>query len=342
MTAAIAKSKPGRIPELDWIRGVSALFVMLFHYTVTYGSTVGWPVVIQRGWGAVSAFYLLSGFLTASALKESSKALGYLVKRGRRLYPPYWVCMLMTSALMILFYPPFAPDRDTIVMNLTMLQWLTRTPHVDAAYWTMQYEFRFYLIIAAILLIRQQKHLKWFTILWVLASFVLFELFINQGITRRMVRLPYLWITPENCAPFASGVFLALLKKNHKDIVSWIGLVLALALCVFAQSDGHVIGHLTCAAVVGAAIFLRKSARLSEGYLRVVERLDNGVFRPLKWMAAISFPFYLLHQNIGLAILNKLGAHGLTSEWTILIPIAVVAALSWLVHRFVEVPLSRS
>ena len=47
---------------------------------------------------------------------------------------------------------------------------------------------------------------------------------------------------------------------------------------------------------------------------------------------------YLLHQNIGYIIINKMEAAGLTNEIFIIIPITVILLAAWLVHRFIEQP----
>lgn len=73
-------------------------------------------------------------------------------------------------------------------------------------------------------------------------------------------------------------------------------------------------------------------------YLAAVDLLDKRVFLGLSFVTGISFPLYLLHQNIGMAILSHLRPAGLTSEWWILVPITVSILLAWAVSRFVERP----
>ena len=339
MMSTVAANRPsGRLPEMNWIRGFAALMIMLYHYTSLYSDffSTQWLVKIDRGWGAVSTFYVLSGFLTVCSLKNSERVLNYVWKRIKRLYPAYWVCIVLTAVSMYFFLPSRSKDIRTIAINFTMLQWVFGVADVDAAYWTMQFELKFYAFIAILLLIRQQKNIKWYTLLWVLVSFVFYSLFNLRGITRRLVRLPAIWLMVENCAPFASGVFLACIHKKRRDISAWVCLLFSLALCLYTQSDGHIIGHFCAVIAIGASVMLRSSLSLKDRYMAVVNRLDRGVLRPLAWFASISYPFYLLHKFIGWAVLQGIESVGFHGQWIIVFPFAVCTLLAWLVHHFVE------
>ena len=61
----------------------------------------------------------------------------------------------------------------------------------------------------------------------------------------------------------------------------------------------------------------------------------------LVWLGAVSYPLYLLHQNIGYVVIGRtIDAVG---PWlSRLIALAVVVLLAWGVHELVEVRLSRA
>lgn len=97
-----------RLPELNWIRGIAALLVVLYHYTTRYqdvfGQSEDFAVTFPWGCGAVNVFFLLSGFLSAMTLREDTRVLDYLKKRAVRLYPAYWACLLLTGGAMLLLW----------------------------------------------------------------------------------------------------------------------------------------------------------------------------------------------------------------------------------------------
>lgn len=80
---------------LDALRGLAALFVVIWH-TALYWS----PLPFQHTYLAVDIFFVLSGFVIASAYKEKlrGEALsirGFLVTRIVRLYPMYFLGFLL-------------------------------------------------------------------------------------------------------------------------------------------------------------------------------------------------------------------------------------------------------
>ena len=66
------------------------------------------------------------------------------------------------------------------------------------------------------------------------------------------------------------------------------------------------------------------------------------LLRPLAFLASISYPVYLIHQNLGYAIINLFEVNDITTELVIIIPIAVSILLGWLLHKFVEIPTSKT
>ena len=119
-------AKPERIAELDVLRGVAAVWVMLFHYTVRWFEQPG-PPQSPFGEYAVHLFFMISGFVIFMTLRNTRTGADFVVSRFSRLYPAYWAAVLVTASVMT-FIPPFAKSAVTfpqVAVNLTMLQqWL--------------------------------------------------------------------------------------------------------------------------------------------------------------------------------------------------------------------------
>ena len=63
---------------LDVVRGLSAILIMLYHYTTRYnqnpitdGAKTDWSISVPWGCAAVTTFFILSGFLCAKHLIKS-------------------------------------------------------------------------------------------------------------------------------------------------------------------------------------------------------------------------------------------------------------------------------
>ena len=77
-----------RVPELDALRGLAALAVVVFHAT---------PRVLPFGWAAVDLFFVLSGYLITSIILRHGATPGFLgrfyLRRGLRVWPIYYLAV---------------------------------------------------------------------------------------------------------------------------------------------------------------------------------------------------------------------------------------------------------
>src|SRR5260370_8335289 len=105
----MVKSPKSRVPELDGLRGLAILFVLLFHYISQEGAT---PVgtanhFLQRfvilGWSGVDLFFVLSGFLIGGILMDARASVSYYrtfyARRFFRIIPIYYLWMTAYIAL---------------------------------------------------------------------------------------------------------------------------------------------------------------------------------------------------------------------------------------------------
>ena len=77
-----------RIPELDGLRGLAALAVLLAHLGEGRWPLVGW------GWTAVNLFFVLSGYLITGIVLREGHAPGFwrafYARRVLRIWPVYF------------------------------------------------------------------------------------------------------------------------------------------------------------------------------------------------------------------------------------------------------------
>src|SRR6266404_3516257 len=102
------EARPDRVPELDGLRGVAILLVLLFHYISIEGltKTGSWSFILQRivimGWTGVDLFFVLSGFLIGGILIDARGSPTYFktfyVRRFFRIIPVYylWIVSFIT------------------------------------------------------------------------------------------------------------------------------------------------------------------------------------------------------------------------------------------------------
>ena len=330
--------KTNRImPELNWLRGIGALLIMLYHHTTRYEEVVGhafaWQFQLRWGCDAVCLFFVLSGFLTVWMLSQNTTAMNFAKKRVIRIYPMYWVAILVTSAVMLLIMPERVLSITKILGNFLIFHRYLGIPSVDGVYWTLAVEMLFYLYVFAVLLLKLQKHIRWFLLLGTAASAVYLVGF--AGMEETFVgKILGFAVMDQYGVMFFAGAFLAQIGKNKRDLVSWIGFACNLMLSILCHRSGYTMMLLICAAVILARLF----AGQKQGYALFLEKWDRRL--PLTYLAKISFPLYLTHQNIGRAMIQKMEQAGIQSELLILLSVcAACILLADLLHRFAEKPL---
>src|SRR5216117_2710692 len=95
-----AAALPARIPELDGIRGLAILLVLVWHYWASrvhppLGSAfAGIWMLCGLTWSGVDLFFVLSGFLIGGVLLEQRDSANYFktfyVRRVCRIFPIYF------------------------------------------------------------------------------------------------------------------------------------------------------------------------------------------------------------------------------------------------------------
>ncbi len=144
-----------RFQELDVLRGLAAVAVLLFHYLTRYDQKYiprgDVPFGFADGAYGVHLFFVISGFVIFMTLSRCKTASEFLVSRLSRLYPAYWAAALLTCAVGTWW--PLPGQHYTVMQlltNLTMLQGFGRVAPIDGVYWTLNVELCFYAVMLAL------------------------------------------------------------------------------------------------------------------------------------------------------------------------------------------------
>ncbi len=156
---------PGRrLQGIDALRGMAVILVLFRHLTYTWPGTdsgMVWDfvhVVHRGGWIGVDLFFVLSGFLVSGLLFKEYIAKGeidvwrFLIRRGFKIYPSFWILILTTVGVNFLFQVE-APKR-AILSELAFLQNYGQALWNHT--WTLAVEEHFYigLVLLVYLLVR--------------------------------------------------------------------------------------------------------------------------------------------------------------------------------------------
>ena len=109
----LSRTDSQRIIELDGLRGIGILMVVIYHYFVVH--LAGRTSIIEYiasafflTWTGVDLFFVLSGFLIGSILMDHKESPNYFrtfyIRRICRIFPLYYTWILILGGL-TLFFP---------------------------------------------------------------------------------------------------------------------------------------------------------------------------------------------------------------------------------------------
>jgi peptidoglycan/LPS O-acetylase OafA/YrhL len=323
-----------RILELDALRGLAAVAVVAFHYTTRYDQlfgrrdSLGWGVSL--GEYGVDLFFMISGFVILMTLDRTRDGFSFAWGRFSRLYPAFWGAMTLTLGAVAWFGLPGQEVtlRDAL-LNLTMTPALFGAEQIDGAYWSLQAELIFYLnmlLLHRLGVFRQPLHavLGWVALsalaAGVEAAAATGWLPAGAAQVSKLTTLASLKYFPL----FGVGILLYAWRTGRLDNRP---AALGVAFCVVGVAIHH--------GMTAAAIAIGLSALLAAA---VIGRLPLLRAPGLAFLGALSYPLYLVHQNIGYIVMRGAEAAGLGSNLGLAIAVVLALGLAYALHRLVERP----
>ena len=314
-----------RLQSLDIMRGLAALAVLLFHYSVVLPRIVPAarpiPLAFSEGGYGVHLFFIVSGFVILMSL-ERSTASQFLISRFTRLYPVYWLACLTTFAVLTLsHWIDYDVTPGEFLVNLTMLQSYLRVGDVDGVYWSLAYELGFYAFLFAALRLCGPRVVPILPY-YMLAGAILFRFaaaYIPHPLHLLLMINPYAEL-------FGCGLSLYLLRTRGFSLAQ--AAILPAAPLVEALYDGW--HGLIVVSLIVAVMSVACLSRWQPGRLA----------RPLIWLGGISYALYLTHQMLGYAVIAQLQAMGVGPWASFAIALAAALLLAHALTYYWERPVS--
>jgi peptidoglycan/LPS O-acetylase OafA/YrhL len=327
---------------LDLIRFAAAFGVLAFHFgfrgwcahglqDIDYPELAGFS---KYGYMGVEIFFMISGYVIPWSVRGRSVG-EFVVSRAIRLYPTYWLC-----AALLLFVPPLLgdprfliPARDAL-MNVTMVAPWFGSPYIDPVFWSLARELEFYALVAFVVGLLGFERLPKALLVWLLIGVGTSVLAIGTGKSPVYLGGTYYMY-------FCFGAACYFLQHLERSRTVYALLVLSLPLMLaHSLHKASVVTEIyrvtmspfvVCAVLAAGAAAVYFSSALSE-------RMKPSAL--VTFIGGLTYPLYLLHENIGYALLNTMFSEEtrwLGLAYTVLFCVAASAA----VYLWFDLPVRR-
>ena len=353
----------GRILELDALRGIAALGVVVWHYGAHFGAMPFHALLYpfyNAGFLFVDFFFVLSGYVISRAYWREPRRLHFgrnVMSRIARLYPLHLATLLIVAGLLAAL-PAGTPapafelannDAKHFLLNLLMLNqsglqsgWSFNTPA-----WSISAEFIVNVLFLGFLALGVRARAAAIAIAVVaLAGLVATA---GRPIVAGQFAFGILDVNLLRCfLGFGLGIAIYLLvhRWNFARVLAarpalsscfaFASLASLAALLVASNRHPPIAHYLAAIAVSGACVLFVPFSALARTVLR---------HRGLVFLGDISYSTYLVHYPLQLALLlaSALGLPRLdyASPFVFLAFVLGVVAISAATHRYVELPSQR-
>lgn len=316
-----------RLPGLDLLRIAAAGSVLFFHLGFWSWSSPTAQSILQGAasfptlapfawWGfvGVEIFFALSGFVIAYSAGRGSSS-EFLRRRLLRLYPTAIICATVTFAV-VLAVDWRPPGEDLTARFLKSVSLWPAGPWIDGSYWTLGIEMSFYLLVAVTIAAGLRDRIE--AIIVVVGSLSSFSWLLLYASAATGYNPPFV----------PTGRIAELLLVSHGMIFAvgvlvWSGTfkgwtparsLLCLAFTVAgtmpiiteavsrSETAGIDPGLATPILAWWGSVCLMVAAATFNSSLRAA---PAWILRIISTAALATYPLYLLHQTIGIALIRQ-------------------------------------
>lgn len=332
-----------RLYNLDYLRGIAAFGIMIYHYLLwTWDKIPAERFMGRVGVYGVSIFYVLSGLTLFYVYHEKMRpttheVLGFIKKRIYRIFPLLW---LVTISAIVLSRK--TPDISHLLLNLTGLfgfvKWDT---YFSSGVWSIGNELVFYAFFPFFIWISNKSKSLLFALFILLFFIYLYFAFV---VIDPDVNLSDQWrnyVNPLNQVfLFFGGFLMGVVFKDTKvgNVMVMILLAVGFGLFVFSPASGDTVNLVTG---LNRLIFTFCCFCICFGFYKLSIQFPKIIHKPLTLLGEASYSVYLLHPLIWTltgVVLGLMSKHVIGVPTWIKFPLSVTITLitSYFMYEYFE------
>lgn len=351
---AVSRTGTDFRPELEGLRGVAILLVLLCH-----AGLAGF----DAGFIGVDVFFVLSGFLITGLLIDERDRTGrielatFYARRAKRILPAAAVVLVATLVAASAVFSPLdmariAQDGLAAGLSLANVRFaLDATDYFAASdlspmlhYWSLSVEEQFYLAWPALLIVAIRSSRPRLAVVIAAGAVLIASLLLAIAVTPENGSVAY-YLLPTRAWQLAAGGILALGVRGKVGLpgpiaasIGWAGALLIAGSMVLITPSTPYPGIAAAAPTAGTLALIAAGRRSgAPGALLLVRA-------PFRWLGRISYSLYLWHWPVlvlggtFLAGGDAAGPLGVDVLVQTLVLIAVAVVLAVATWRFIEEP----
>ncbi|PYP81483.1 MAG: hypothetical protein DMD35_01880 [Gemmatimonadetes bacterium] len=351
----MAGQHPTFRPDIEGLRGIAILLVVLFHARAP---------ALAGGFVGVDVFFVLSGFFITGLLVREREATGdvslaeFYGRRALRLLPALLVVLLATLAIVFTLYAPIdrplvagtaravALHAGNVEFARGALNYFGSSDNPLLHTWSLAVEEQFYLVWPLLLVVfvpilqRDDADPAATRRTATIAISVAGLASLAASLALTSTAQPWAFFgMPTRIWEFALGGLLSLVLTEGSDasagargatLLQALGLAaIGIAVVTYDRATPYP-GSAALLPALGACALIAGGARAADGALTRALSAE-----PLRWLGSVSYAWYLWHWplvGLGEVLDPAIGVRG-RLVWT-----ALALVLGWLTYRFVERP----
>jgi peptidoglycan/LPS O-acetylase OafA/YrhL len=309
-----------KLEGLQALRGIAVLCVFFYHMVSFTNQVAPGPLGILHSLGlsavGLYAFFGMSGFIITS--KAGDPPARFILDRVRRIYPGYWISIVVGSAALWLVSGTWpAVDLKTILLISN-----GKPASIPVPYWSLLFEVHFYLLVLLIGMFAR-RYMAPILLLWGIATILLYArpiVFLGAAYPATYKDLLFAIYN----IFFIAGAFAGAGLKPGLERAWWY--VIPASLCLQAPSILNLLGWNWVWGSLG---------RYDVEYMLSIPGVFFAVRAALLWPASgligrilasfgnVSYGIYLFHLPTGLLISHFLMHNWHLPHWQVFIAVSV-------------------
>ena len=331
-------------PEIDGLRAVAVLPVILFHAGLEQ---------VSGGYVGVDVFFVISGFLITGILAREMQSgtfslVGFYERRARRILPALFAMLTVSAVVAVLILLPYELAQfgrglvAVLLFGSNILFWRESGYFAPASEenpllhtWSLAVEEQYYILFPLVLWALWRAGMR--PVMIILGALALGSLVLAEVLSTRMMPSANFYLLPTRAWELLAGSLAALYLINSPPPKGWLAEMLgivglgAIMFSILTYDASTPFPSLwALAPVLGTvAIILAASPATLVGRLLCLA--------PCVGIGLISYSAYLWHQPL-FAFARVLAPSGHPPQVTMMGLAALSLVLGWLSWRFVERP----